>query len=335
MATSFIGIKFGSSTTWIYKSGNGLVLREPSLVAVTTSPRSKEVKAVGQEAKNLVGRSDADTIILSPIQNGTIVYEDFAVTLLKSFLKKIFPIRGFGQKIKAILCVPLGISAENKKIFEITCFKAGISDVFIVPDIMAYAIGSEINLQSDTSHLLVTIGGDTTSIAVISGYSIIKGYSFSIGGSLINVAISKYIEEAHSLKITLDIADHIKKEICSLLLNYSAIIEVTGINTKTKLKGSATVSATELFPIIEYYYNKISQAVLSLISSCEQQTIMDISKEGIYYFGGATAMVGFERYMLEKTGYKVNFYHMTNSNIIGVGELIKYPQILKRIVKSN
>lgn len=335
MSTYYLGLKLGSNNTWIYKTGNGLVLREPTLVAVSSNPKDREVKAIGIDAKSQASKTSDDIVVISPISNGIIAYEDLAAQMLKGFLKKIVPVHGFGQKIKAILCVPLGISAAEKKKFEITCFKAGITDVFIVPDILAYAVGSEMSLQSDTSQLIVNIGGDTTNIAVISGYTIVNGYSFSIGGSLINVALAKYIEESHGLRISQDTADYIKREICSLLANYSASITVPGLNVKTKMRDEKTISSTELYPIVEYYYAKIVDAVISLLSSCDNETRSEIFKNGIYYFGGATSIVGFERYMMERTRCKVNFSNMTHSNIVGVGELIKYPQILKRIVKNN
>lgn len=335
MSTYYIGLKLGSNNTWIYKSGNGLVLREPSLVAVSNNPKNKEVQSIGIDAKNQIGRLASDTLVISPISNGMVRYEDLAAAMLKGFLKKVFPVKTFAQKIKAILCVPLCISASEKKKFEIVCFKAGIAEVYIIPDILSYAIGSEMSLQSDMSQMIVNIGGDTTNIAVISGYTILSGYNFSIGGSLINVAISKYIEESYSIKISPDMAEHIKTEICSLFNSYNATTKAVGINKKTKLREEKIISSTELFPIIDYYYGRIAQAILSIISSLDPETASDITKNGIYYFGGATAMIGFEKYMFDKTGFKVNFSNMTQSNIVGIGELIQYPQILKKIIKNN
>lgn len=335
MSTFYIGLKLGSNNTWIYKSGNGLVLREPTLVAVSASQKNRDFRAFGLEAKALVGRTDESISVFSPISNGTIRYEDLTVQMLKGFLKKVFPVKTFGQKIKAILCVPLGISAAERKKYEVVCFKAGITDVYIIPDILSYAIGSEMSLQSDIAQMIVNIGGDNTNVAIVSGYSIISGYNFSIGGSIINVAIAKYVEETYSLKISPDMADHVKKEICSLFSTYSAKTKVLGINKKSKLKEEIEISSSELFPIVDYYYGKIAEAVLSIIASSSPESAADISKNGIYYFGGATAMVGFEKYMFDKTGFKVNFSNMTQSNVLGIGELIKYPQILKKIIKNN
>ena len=335
MSTFYIGLKIGSNNTWIYKAGNGLVLREPTLVAVGTNSKNREIKAFGNDAISLIGRSGAEISVISPISNGLIRYDDLTTQMLRGFLKKIFPTKTFAQKIKAILCVPLGITSSEKKKFEIVCFKAGITDVCIVPEILSYAVGSEMNLSPELSHLIVNIGGDTTNIAVISGYRIISGYNFSIGGSLINIAITKYIEETYNLRISPEMANQLKLDICSLFSSFSASTKVIGINTRSMLKEERTIQSSELYPIVDYYYGKIAEAVLSLIASSKPETAKDIAQNGIYYFGGATAIIGFEKYMFDKTGYKVNFSSMSHSNVIGIGELIKFPQILKKIIKNN
>lgn len=333
MSTFYIGLKIGSNNTWIYKAGNGLVLREPTLVAVSNT-KSRDVRAFGNDAISLVGRSGSEISVISPISNGLIRYEDLTVQMLRGFLKKIFPVKTIAQKIKAILCVPLGITPVEKKKFEVACFKAGITDVCIIPEILSYAVGSEMNLSPDLTHLVVNIGGDTTNIAVISGYRIISGYNFSIGGSLINIAITKYIEETYNLKISPDMARQLKADICSLFSSFNASSKVIGINSRSMLTEERTISSAELFPIVDYYYGKVAEAILSIIASGKPETAKDIAQNGIYYFGGATLIVGFEKYMYDKTGYKVNFANL-NSNVVGVGELIKFPQNLKKIIKNN
>ena len=242
MSTFYIGLKLGSTTTCIYKAGNGIVLKEPSLIAMPTNPKIKDVKAIGLDAKKLIGKVSDNITIYSPISNGTIQYEDLAIQMLKGFLKKIFPTKSIGQNIKAILCVPLGLSPQEKKQFEITCFKAGIAEVFIIPDIMCFAIGNGINLQDETANMIVNIGGDTTNIAIVSNFSIIKGYNLAIGGSIINTAIAKYIEETYNIKISNEQAELIKLETCSLIENYNATIEILGINLKTQSKETITIT---------------------------------------------------------------------------------------------
>ncbi len=335
MSTSYIGIKLGSTTTYIYKPGNGIVLREASLIAVSSSLKYRESRAIGNDAKKLIGRTPENIRIYSPILNGTIQYEEFAIQMLKGFLKKVFPYKKIGQNIKAVLCVPLGISPAEKKQLEIVCFKAGIADVFLIPDIICYALGNGIDIKSETSQLIVNIGGDTTNIATVSNYSIIKGYNFAIGGELINIAIAKYIEETYNISVTLEQVDKLKLEICSLFDNYAASMEITGINKLTQEKTKVLIKSSELYPIVKYYYGKIADAINSIIQEADPTIIEDISKNGIYFYGGSTRIVGLERFMSEKTKFRIHFSNISKSNIVGTGELIKYPQLLKRILKNN
>ncbi len=335
MSTHYIGLKLGCTTTCIYKAGNGIVLKEPSLIAMPTNLKIKDVKAIGHDAKKMVGRTAENVTVYTPIANGTIQYADLAVLMLKNFMKKVFPTRSIGQNIKAILCTPLGLSAEEKKQFEITCFKSGISEVFMVPDILCFAIGSGIDIQSEHSKILVNIGGDATNIAIVSNCAIIKGLNLSIGGSLINAAIAKYIEETYNLSISQDQAEQIKLEICSLIKNYSSSIEITGFNKSSQVFEQAVVSSDELYPIVKLYYAKIAKTINSLIQSCEPEVVSDVLSSGIYFFGNAANMIGFENFMAKETSFKINMPGVEKSNILGTGELINQPHLLKKILKNN
>ncbi len=335
MSTFFIGLKLGSTTTCIYKAGNGIVLKEPSLIAMPTNLKIKDIKAIGAEAKKMIGRTADNVTVYSPISGGTVQYADLAVYMLKGFLKKVFPNKGFGQNIKAILCVPLGLTAEEKKQFEIVCFKSGISEVFLVPDILCYAIGSGVDICSETAKLAVNIGGDSTNIAIISNGAIIKGLNISIGGSLINAAIEKFIEDKYDLSISIEQAEQIKLEICSLLENYNASINISGLNRQTQVYEQTSISSAELYPIIKLYYSKIAKTINSLVQSCEPEIISDILSSGIYFYGNASNMIGLENFMAKETAFKINLSSIEKSNILGTGELINQPQLMKKILRNN
>lgn len=335
MSTFYIGIKLGSTTTCIYKSENGLVLKEASLIAMPTNLKSREVKALGNDAKKLIGRVPANITIISPISNGVIQYEDLAVLMLKGFLKKVFPSKTIGQNIKAIVTTPIGLSPAEKKQYETMCYKAGIADVFLVPDVISYAIGNGIDIQSEISNLIVSIGGDTTNIATISNYSIINGYTLSIGGNIINVAIAKYIEETYNIFISAEQAEHLKFEICSLFETYSIDYDIIGLNRLTQLKETITINSSEIYPIVKHYYQKIAEAINSIIQSSDPEVISDISKNGIYFCGSGSKMIGLEKFMAEQTSFKINSPDTSRSNMLGTGVLIKYPQLLKKILKNT
>lgn len=335
MATFYIGMKLGSTATHIYKPGNGIVLREASLIAMPTNLKVKDIKAIGNDAKKIIGKVSDNITIYSPISSGLIQYDDLAIAMLKEFLRKVFPNKKIGQNIKAILSAPLGISASEKKQLETVCFKAGIADVYIIPDVLCYALGSGIDIKSNSAHLVVNVGSDTTNIATISNHSIIKGFNFSIGGSIVSVAIAKYIEETYNINIGLEQADKVKVEICSLFENYAATMDIVGINKQTQLKDKITISSTELYPIVKHYYSKIAEAINSIIQSSDPEVVSDIIENGIHFYGGGTNIVGFERFMANETKFKINMADISGANMIGTGELIKYPQLLKKILKNN
>lgn len=334
MSTHYIGLKLGSIHTTIYKSGNGIVLKEASMIAMPTNPKHKEAYAIGDEARRLKDRPPQNVIVYSPIVNSTIQYEELAIPMLKYFMKKVFPNRTFGQNIKAIVCTPIGLSAEEKKSFEITCFKSGIADAVLIPDVLCYAVGNGIDIQSEKAHMIVNMGGNITSIAIISNCAVLQGYSISIGGSMISSAIKKYIQENYNLTISLDQAYQIKYEICSLFENYQATINIDGYNTLNNASETITISSKELYPIINYYYTKIANIINSVIKTCSPEIINDISEEGIYYYGSLSDITGLDKFMQDKT----TFDSITTSNdqvhIIGLGELIKYPQLLHKIIKN-
>ncbi len=334
MATFYIGLKIGSTNTVIYKSGSGVVLKEPTLVAVSKNSKFKEIKEFGLNAKKIIGKNPDDIAIFSPIVCGKIQYEDLAVQMLKGFLKKIFTNVSIGQKIKAILCVPIGLTSAEIKQFEIVCFKAGITDVHTIPDVLAFAVGNGMNDNNEKSRLIVNIGGDTTNIAIISNLEILTGINLSIGGAVITIALAKYIEDTYNIKVTKTQAESIKTEICALYENYDLSIEISGRNIKTQMYEKIDVRASTLYPVVEYYYGRIADAILAVISSCDSALVSEIQNEGIYFYGGATAIVGLENFMFRKTNQKIKISTNTQLDMLGCGELIKYPQILKKILKN-
>ncbi len=334
MSTHYIGLKIGSSNTTIFKPGNGLVLKEASMIAMPTNPKNKEVYAVGNNAKKLKDRLPQNVMVYSPISNGTIQYDDLAVLMLKDFVRKVFPAKSFGQNIKAILCTPLGLSAEEKKSFELTCYKSGIADICLVPEVICSAIGNGINIQSEKANMIVDIGGDSTNIAIISNNNIISAYNISIGGGIINTAIIKYINENHNLIISNETAETIKIDICSLIENYYASMDVDGYNYLTNMQEKITISSQELYPIIKHYYGKIATIINSIIKDCDPQVIEDLTENGINFFGGSSALIGIDKYFQSITSFKIKVSVNPHASMIGTGELIGNQHILHKLMKN-
>lgn len=334
MSKQLIALKLGSTITTIFKQGEGLVLKEPSLIAVSGHLKSREIKAVGKEAKRMQGRTNGSISVVSPINAGVITDSELATAMLKSFLKKIFPRQFLKPHIKAILCVPLGISVAEKKIFEKVCYNAGIADVTLIPAIICSAIGDDIPINTSTGRLIVNIGGGCTNIAAIAMNNIITGINISIGGTSINSAIENLILEKYGLYISEGTSEKIKQDICSLLENNNATTEFQGVNIKTKESETVALSSKDIYPLATHYYSKIAQAIASVIAECPPDIANDISREGIHLYGGHAQVIGITKFLKNILNVKINLSETGKTDIFGAAKLLDNPTQYNEIIKS-
>lgn len=329
-----IALKLGSTTTTIFKQGEGLVLKEPSLIAVSGYLKSKEIKAVGKDAQRMLGRTSGSVSVVSPINAGVITDTELASAMLKNFLKRIFPRTFLKPNIKAILCVPLGISIDEKKAFEKTCYNAGIADVTLIPAIVCSAIGDNIPVHTSTGKLLVNIGGGCTNIAAMAMNSIITGVNISVGGCNINTAIEQYILEKHKLLTSRGSGDKVNKEIGSLLENNIASYEIQGVHIETKDSESAIITSKEIYPIANHYYSLICDAIISVIASCPPDIQTDISREGVYIFGRNSQISGLSRFLREKLKINIHISENGKTDIFGAAKILDNPTEYHELLRS-
>lgn len=329
-----IALKLGSTTTTIFKQGEGLVLKEPSMIAVSGYLKSREIKAVGNEAKRMLGRTSGSISVVSPINAGVITDTDLASAMLKGFLKKIFPRTFLKPNIKAILCVPLGISIEEKKAFEKTCYNAGIADVTLIPAIICSAVGDDLPIHTNSGKLLVNIGGGCTNIASMAMNSIVTGINISVGGSNINTAIEQFILENHKLIVSPGTGDKVNKEVGSLLENNIANIEVQGVDAQTKETESVFITSKEIYPIVHHYYSLIADAIISVISTCPPDIQTDISRDGVYVFGRCSETTGLTKFLREKLNLNIYISEHTKTDIYGAAKILDNPTEYHELLKS-
>ena len=327
-----IAIKLGSSNTSIFKQGEGIVLFEPSLVACSGSGKDRIVKAVGSKAKRIEGRTGEQTFITSPIFEGRIADTDLAVVMLKSFLEKIFPRSLRKPRIKAVVCVPLGLNVTERKAFEKVCFLAGIQDVVLVPSIICGALGYNYPISNPNGVLLVNIGGGSTDVAAVSLNSIVSGVNVGIGGEAMDKAVEKHILALHKIYIGKGVAEKIKTEIGSLYASDTSNTEVNGVDQDTKVSKSVVVESSEIYPVLEHYYHKICEAIQSVLNSCPTNIVEDITNEGIFLFGGASLITGAEQYFRKRLNLKVIVEDQTTAiDVIGAGKLLSDARLLNEL----
>lgn len=335
MGTVMLAIKMGSSTTTIYREKEGFLLKEPSLVAITGSVKGKEVCAVGFEAKRLQGRTATDgvTSVVAPIYEGVITDTGLASDMLRQFLGKVTPKRLIKPNLRALVCVPLGITLAEKLAFEKVCYHAGVGDVVLVPSIMCSAVGLGVDVSSLTANMVVSIGGGCTDIAVIAQSTLVSGVNIGMGGVNIDKAIEQQILAKFNVIIGDNTAEKVKKEIGSLYFNDAGEITITGIDAQTKESREIVVTAMDIYPAVEHYYAKVVESISSVLAICPPDVVSDVTRNGIYFVGGDSKIIGLEKYFKTKLGIKVNFVDQADDlDVMGAAELLENSALLKRIL---
>lgn len=332
MSSILLAIKLGSTTTTIFRQGDGLVLREPSLIAISGSIKSREVKAIGYDAQQLVGRSASTTHVISPISNGLVNNSELAGAMLRGFIRKVCPDKLFKPNIRAILCTPIGISLAEKKAFEKVCYSAGISDVTIMPAILCSAIGQNLDIEEKYGKLVVNIGGGCTNIAIIANNTILNGASLSVGGTTISTAIEQYIAEKYHLKISSQCAEKIKNDVGSLLASYSASTDVSGIDLTSKENQTIVITSQEIYPIMQQYFNKICDTIETFANMCQPDIISDVYKGGVHISGSQCSYPGLEKFFKQRLGMPAKISEISKTDIWGASKLLDDPIQLKKIL---
>lgn len=332
MSSILLAIKLGSTTTTIFRQGDGLVLREPSLIAISGSIKDREIKAIGYEAQQLVGRSATSTHVVSPINHGLISNVELASSMLRGFIRKVCPDKIFKPNIRAILCTPIGISLTEKKAFEKVCYSAGISDVTVMPAILCSAIGQNLDIEEKYGKLVVNIGGGCTNVAIIANNTILNGASISIGGTKINTAIEQYIAEKYNLKISSQTAEKIKNDVGSLFATYSSSTDITGIDLLSMENRTIAVTSQEIYPIMQLHFNKICDTIETLTNMCPTDIISDIHKSGINISGSQCSFPGLEKFFKQRLSIPAKISEISKTDIWGAGKLLDDPILLKKIL---
>lgn len=330
--TNVIAIKLGSSNSSIFKLGEGIVLFEPSLVAYTGSGKEREIKAFGSRAKKMLGRTDEFTYVSSPIKEGRIIDTDLAVSMLKFFLGKVMPASLFRPKVKAIVCIPMGLTDKERKAYEKVCYHSGIHDYTLVPSIVCGAIGYNLPVSEPSGLCLVNIGGGSTDIAVVSADSIISGINVNIGGELLDRAIEKEILKEHNIVIGAGVAEDLKEDIGSLFSNDASNAEVTGVDQETKLTKSVVVESRTIYDAIIPYFEKLVKAIKAVLNACPPNILEDVYNKGIYFMGGTSFVVGLEQYFRRALNLPALVQDETTAiDVIGAGKLLHDAKQIKKL----
>ena len=305
MFASDIGIDLGTASVLIYVKGKGVVLEEPSIVAIDTE--TKNVLAVGNEAQRMIGRTPGNITILRPLKDGVISYCDYTEEMLKRFLRSVMKHSIF--KPRVLVCVPSGITdVEERAIIDAAC-NAGASKAYIIEEPVAAAIGAGIDISLPHGNMIVDIGGGTTDIAVISMNDIAVSTSIKIAGNKFDDVLIKYVRNKHRILIGDATAERVKREIGSVLMDEGAedkSVEVKGRCLMTGLPKTITLKTSETVEAFTEGANQIVDAIKSVLERTPPELVGDIYKDGVTMTGGGALLRGLDVLISRSTGIPVH-----------------------------
>lgn len=300
MASADIGIDLGTSSILVYTKGKGIVLKEPSVVAYDKD--ADKVKAIGEEARQMIGRTPGNIMAIRPLRQGVI--SDYTITekMLRHFIQKAMGRKSF-RKPRISICVPSGVTEVERKAVEEATYQAGAREVHIIEEPIAAAIGAGIDITKPFGSLVVDIGGGTTDIAVISLGGIVVSESIKVAGNDFDEAIIRYVRKAHNLFIGEQTAEAVKIRIGTACRRPQTVtMEIKGRNVITGLPKTVTVTSEEIREALQESTSRIVEAVHNVLEKTPPELAADIVERGIVLTGGGALLDGLEEILTERTG---------------------------------
>ncbi|MBS5651847.1 rod shape-determining protein MreB [bacterium 210917-DFI.7.65] len=294
-----IGIDLGTASVLIYIKGQGIVLNEPSVVAMDKN--TGKLLKVGADAQAMLGRTPGNIVAIRPLRDGVISDYDMTERMLKEFIHKVNGFQLF--KPRVIICVPSGITEVEERAVIDAGIQAGARSVYLIEEPVAAAIGAGIDIAKPDGHLIIDIGGGTTDIAVISLSGVVESASIKVAGDMFNEAVVKYIRRKHNVLIGERTAEELKIQIgCVYPQEEEQTVEVKGRCLMTGLPKVFSVSSSEMIEAFEEPAERILEAVHSVLERTPPELVADISTNGIVMTGGGSLVAGFAELVSSRTG---------------------------------
>lgn len=306
MAGADIGIDLGTANVLVYVSGKGILLEEPSVVAIER--KSKKVLAVGEEARRMIGRTPSNIVAIRPLKDGVISNYDVTEKMLKYFIDQIAEKKGFGKFFmpRIMVCVPTGVTDVEKRAVEEATREAGAREVYIIEEPIAAAIGAGIDIAQPNGTMIIDIGGGTVDMAVISLGGIVVSESIKVGGDRFDESITRYMKKQHNLLIGERTAEKIKIEVGSAFEREEVVsMKVTGRNLVTGLPVSVEINSSETLEALNECIEQIVVATHTVLEKTPPELAADIGDTGIIMTGGGALLYGLDKRIVQSTGINV------------------------------
>ena len=337
MAGADIGIDLGTANVLVYVDGKGIVLEEPSVVAIEKNTNT--VLAVGHEARKMIGRTPANIVAIRPLKDGVI--SDYEVTekMLKYFTERVVEKKGFGRLVmpRIMVCVPTGVTEVEKRAVEDATREAGAREVYIIEEPIAAAIGAGMDISLPNGNMVIDIGGGTTEVAVISLGGIVVSNSIRIAGDEIDEAIVNYIKKELDLAIGQTTAEEIKMKIgCAKPLMTKETMEIRGRDLNTGLPRNIEINSEQIEEAMKEPINDIVEIVKMTLEKTPPELSSDVMEKGIILAGGGALIRNLDKLISEKTGIPVIIANNPlNCVVKGCGKTLEDLEKLKTILANS
>jgi rod shape-determining protein MreB and related proteins len=334
-ALTFLGrdmaVDLGTANTLVYVRGRGIVLNEPSVVALNTN--NGQIVAVGAEAKRMIGRTPGNIVAIRPLKDGVIADFDVTERMLRYFIQKVHR-RSHMAKPRLVVAVPSGITGVEQSAVKEAGHQAGARRVYIIEEPMAAAIGAGLPIHEPTGNMVVDIGGGTTEVAVISLGGIVTSQSIRVGGDELDQAIITFGKKEYSLMLGERTAEEIKMALGSAYPEQDEPhAEIRGRDLVSGLPKTVVISAAEVRKAIEEPVNLIVDAVKNTLDKCPPELAGDVMDRGIALTGGGAMLRGLESRIREETGMPVQVAdNPLDSVVLGTGKCVEDFETLRQVL---
>ncbi len=292
-----LGVDLGTTNVLIYAEGKGIVLREPSVVAVDKI--TGKVLQVGSAARNMLGRTPGNVVAMRPLREGVISDYDMTEKMLAAFFQKIM--RYALVKPRVIVCVPSGVTEVEERAVIQSAMEAGARRVYLIEEPLAAALGANLDVSGPDGHMVVDIGGGTTDIAVLTMNGVAVSSSITTAGDTFDDIIMRYLRRRHGMIIGENLAEEIKMTIGCVRERPEAKMEVKGRDAKTGLAKTATVDSSEMLDVLRRPARIIADEALTVLERTSPELVADISRNGIVMTGGGSQLWGMDQMIAERT----------------------------------
>nr|WP_329522401.1 rod shape-determining protein [Spirillospora sp. NBC_01491] len=333
---SFLGrdmaVDLGTANTLVYVRGRGIVLNEPSVVAINTN--TGKIVAVGIEAKRMIGRTPGNIVAVRPLKDGVIADFDVTERMLRYFIQKVHKRRHFA-KPRIVVAVPSGITGVEQRAVKEAGYQAGARRVYIIEEPMAAAIGAGLPVYEPTGNMVVDIGGGTTEVAIISLGGIVTSQSVRVGGDELDQAVISFSKKEYSLMLGERTAEEIKMAIGSAFPagKDEPHAEIRGRDLVSGLPKTVVISAEEVRRAIEEPVNAIVDAVKTTLDKCPPELSGDIMDRGIALTGGGALLKSLDERLREETGMPIHLVdNPLDSVVLGTGKCVEDFESLRQVL---